>query len=81
MHCIGCGRPNDGALEMQDGGRPEPEDAAICISCGTISIYTEVMGKLAFRHPTEEELKELLAQENVRKAIWATGEARKLSDE
>jgi hypothetical protein len=77
MKCLGCGVILDGALEVQSSGEPKPESVSMCVYCGSIAIYTKVLGKLALRHPTDKELKEIMLQPNVRQAIWATAEVRK----
>jgi hypothetical protein len=47
LKCPHCGRPADGATSLDDrqaARMPKPGSFAICLSCGSINIYTDTLG-------------------------------------
>lgn len=75
--CPGCGRPKDGAADVQydDGRPPQAGDAAICGDCGMTCIYTEA---LTLRWPTTSELRELEETPGYHQAIRIQRRSRAL---
>lgn len=77
IKCVGCGEPMDGHLSTRKN-QPEPKegDLAICSECSTMCVYVEVDGKMAFRHPTDDEMKEFLSDPRVLQCIALVTTAR-----
>lgn len=68
--CPGCGAEMDGHLACREGqSGPDDGSVSICVECSTIAIYTEVSGRLVLRYPTDEEMKSILADPHVTRAI------------
>jgi len=69
QHCLYCNVAFDAASEVwEEGKRPKPDDATICIACGGLMIFTEGLG---VRKPTEEERKQLERDVKVQHAQMA----------
>jgi hypothetical protein len=66
--CHRCGAINDAATPVDQSDRtPKPGDAMLCIACGALAVYTED----STRAPTAPEMKELLADPEIRNAVRA----------
>lgn len=47
LKCPHCGKPADGGTCLDDRQAkrmPKPGDFAVCVSCGSINIYTDTLG-------------------------------------
>ena len=54
--CPACGKVLDRSLEIQAGRGPKPGDISICIGCGAVAFWTEL---LDLRAASKEELRAL----------------------
>lgn len=71
LPCPGCGRVNQVATGAT-GDIPEDGDVSICWGCGVIGIFAgDPLSHV--RHPTDEERRELMADEGVQNAVRAIG--------
>jgi len=65
VRCMNCGY----LLDATTGeGHPSPGDVSICIECLNIALFTHDM---ALRAPTAAELREIMAEPEVRRYLMA----------
>lgn len=70
LMCPACHRVNDMAFNPNDGGMlPHDGAVSICIRCSYVSIFTLTGGMLGLRRPTEEEAREIAADERVQEVL------------
>jgi hypothetical protein len=70
VRCPACQAANDGYTGTNGADTPEPGAVGICSYCATLAVYdTMPAGYLGLRRPTQGELREMLADDNVRNAL------------
>jgi hypothetical protein len=73
--CPYCSRVNDLHGYTKGVADPSAGDVAICWRCGEISVFTDGPLGLAQRKPTSAELEEILADQQIRRALAARAES------
>jgi hypothetical protein len=72
--CPVCGYRVDGSQALTADHPPSDGDAAVCLACASLGIYT--FGVTALRLPTPEERASIIRQDDVQKAVAAIIELR-----
>lgn len=75
--CPTCGYKMDGHSAVgEEDAVPSAGALSICIACGALAVYQDVLGALHLRQPTGEEREAALAQPEVVAVMVAQREAR-----
>lgn len=77
VSCPTCGYRMDAhsAVGTEDA-TPKPGDRSVCLACGALAIYHQVLGSLVLRLPTHDETEESLGDPTVVGAMFAHRQAR-----
>lgn len=72
LDCPWCGRANDTHEGAAPGEQPTAGAVSVCWKCGNLGVFDQSpLGPLTIRRPTDDEMREMLADPNVRAALAA----------
>ena len=67
--CPSCGYKFDAATGLNGADRPSEGAVSICLACGSLGIFTYVLGQLTVRAATPAEHDELIGDPFIRRAL------------
>ena len=75
--CPTCGYKMDGHSAIgEEDAVPSAGALSLCIACGSLAVYADVLGQLVLRQPTGEERGEALQIPTLVAAMFAHRQAR-----